>query len=202
MAENPIVLTKGDGISLSKESGLSLQKDDAYSGEMCINLNWSQPTTPGAPGIDLDLCCLYELQDGTRGSVQALGNFFGNLAAPPYIALDGDDRTGETEGGENIRLDMANVRFIKRLLVFAYIYEGTPDWKTASPVVTLSCPGHRPVEVKMDEFSQTDRTCAIALLENHGNLTFRVRKEIQFFPGHAAMDAHYNWGIKWVPCKK
>lgn len=202
MKDNPIILDKGEGISLSKESGLSLAKGDAYSGELCINLNWSQPKEPNAPGIDLDLCCLYELQDGQIGSVQALGNFFGNLNEPPYLALDGDDRTGEIEGGENLRLNMDKVAFIKRLLVFAYIYEGTPDWKTANPVVTLTCPGHRDIVVKMDEFSQRERICAIALLENHGNVTFRVRKEIKFFPGHTALDAAYGWGIQWVPCKK
>ena len=202
MAENSIILTKGEGISLSKDSGLSLQKDDVYSGELRINLNWSQPTAPGAPGIDLDLCCLFELQDGSCGSVQALGNFFGSLTQPPYISLDGDDRTGESDGGENLRLNMEKVSFIKRLLVFAYIYEGTPDWKTANPVVTLTCPGHRDVIVKMDEYGQTERACAIALLENHGNVTFRVRKEIKFFPGHIAMDEYYHWGIQWVPCRK
>ena len=46
MADNSIVLTKGEGISLSKDGGLSLQKDDVYGGELRINLNWSQPTAP------------------------------------------------------------------------------------------------------------------------------------------------------------
>ena len=202
MKDNAIILDKGEGISLTKESGLSLAKGDSYSGELCINLNWNQPQTPGAPGIDLDLCCLFQLQDNRCGSVQALGNYFGSLSQPPYIALDGDDRTGEVEGGENLRLNMEKLPFIKRLLVFAYIYDGTPDWKTANPVVTLTCPGHRDVVVKMDEFNQTERLCAIALLENRDNVTFRVKKEIQFFSSHSAMDTHYGWGIKWVPSKK
>lgn len=202
MKEDSIILSKDEGISLSKEAGLSLGKEDAYSGELRINLNWNQPTEPGHPGIDLDLCCLYELKDGRKGAVQALGNLFGSVSAPPYLALDGDDRTGEVSDGENIRLDMANVKFIKRVLVFAYIYEGTPDWKTANPVVTLTCPGHKSVIVNMDEYSERDHICAIALLENHQDLTFKVKKEIKFFWDHVKLDEAYSWGLNWRPCRK
>ena len=53
----------------------------------------------GTSGIDLDLGCLYELNDGRKGAVQALGNAFGSLTNPPFISLDGDDRTGDSVGG-------------------------------------------------------------------------------------------------------
>ncbi|CAM5532179.1 Tellurium resistance OS=Streptomyces glaucescens OX=1907 GN=SGLAU_10870 PE=4 SV=1 [Streptomyces glaucescens] len=33
--------------------------------------------------VDLDLGCLYELQDGTKGVVQPLGGYFGDVNAPP-----------------------------------------------------------------------------------------------------------------------
>ncbi|MCD8520333.1 MAG: hypothetical protein LRY57_03425 [Alphaproteobacteria bacterium] len=49
-------------------------------------------------GIDLDLGCLYELQDGTRGALQAFGDKYGNFDAPPYISLSGDERTGNRAG--------------------------------------------------------------------------------------------------------
>ncbi|MCD8493989.1 MAG: hypothetical protein LRY39_00905 [Alphaproteobacteria bacterium] len=51
-------------------------------------------------GVDLDLGCLYEMQDGTRGALQAFGEKFGNLNAPPYITLSGDERTGNKEGND------------------------------------------------------------------------------------------------------
>jgi len=71
-----------------------------------VNLNWSQGAPPkktgflaklagaGSGAVDLDLGCLYELADGSKGVVQALGNSFGSLTSPPYISLDGDDRSG------------------------------------------------------------------------------------------------------------
>ena len=47
-------------------------------------------------GVDLDVGCLYELQDGSRGALQAFGKKFGRLDAPPYIALSADERTGDS----------------------------------------------------------------------------------------------------------
>ena len=98
-----ISLVKGQKISLEKKSPEGL-------GEILINLNWnSQPVKQGffggSSGIDLDLGCLYELKDGRKGVVQALGNAFGSLNQPPYISLDGDDRTGAVKTGENLRIN-------------------------------------------------------------------------------------------------
>src|SRR5690606_40105293 len=61
-------------------------------------------------GVDLDLGCLYELADGSKGVIQALGNSFGALNTPPYIHLDGDDRTGSSTGGENMHINRSEER--------------------------------------------------------------------------------------------
>lgn len=79
-------------------------------GEILINLNWSQPARRGlfsraSQPIDLDLGCLFELTNGSKGAVQALGNSFGSLSQAPFISLDGDDRSGESAGGENLRIN-------------------------------------------------------------------------------------------------
>lgn len=62
---------------------------------MRVNLNWQvrkQFTGWGSKlgraianhaDLDLDLCALYELTDGRKGVVQALGNAFGALGQPP-----------------------------------------------------------------------------------------------------------------------
>lgn len=96
-----VILQKGQKVNLSKGNG-----------EILINLNWSQPERSGwgrQNGIDLDLGCLYELWDGRKGTVQALGNAFGSLINPPYISLDGDDRTGTSTDGENLRVNSAMI---------------------------------------------------------------------------------------------
>ena len=85
-------------INLTKGNKVNLQKSAKGLGEILIYLNWnSQPASGGFlksllggnKGIDLDLGCLYELNDGTKGAVQALGNSFGSLKEAPYIMLDG-----------------------------------------------------------------------------------------------------------------
>ena len=50
----------------------------------------------------------------------------------------------------------------------------------------------------MDEYSSSDKMCAIAMLENNNNETFSVEKLVRFFPNHAQMDSAYGWGLKWV----
>ena len=100
-------------ISLEKGKKVNLQKKERTGlGEILVNLNWnSRPRNQGffaslmggGKGIDLDLGCLYELKNGRKGAVQALGNAFGSLKEPPYIALDGDDRTGAVTTGAHRR---------------------------------------------------------------------------------------------------
>ena len=94
----------------------------------------------GGQGIDLDLGCLFELKDGRKGVVQALGNAFGSLNQPPYIALDGDDRTGAVTTGENLRIDGNQIALFKRILVYTFIYEGVANWQQADATVTIKYP--------------------------------------------------------------
>ena len=91
---------------------------------------------------------------------------------------------------------------IKRVLVYTFIYEGAANWQTANGVVTLRYPGNEDVIVRMDEYNNARRMCAIALLENNGDDGFTVEKQVTFFDGHPQMDKAYNWGLRWVPGRK
>ena len=191
-----VELKKGQKVNLKKKVPI---------GEILINLNWDQPKKRFlfAPRpIDLDLGCLYELKNGRKGTVQALGKAFGNLNAEPWIALDGDDRTGASAAGENLRINGAKIPDIQRVLVYTFIYEGAANWQTANGVVTLRYPGNEDVIVRMDEYNNARRMCAIALLENNGDDGFSVEKQVSFFDGHAQMDKAYGWGMRWVPGRK
>ncbi len=193
-----IVLQKGQKVSLEKRGGAL--------GEILINLNWKQPQQKsffgGGKNIDLDLGCLYELWDGSKSTVQALGNKFGSLTYAPYIALDGDDRTGLSLDGENLRINGNMVSKIKRILVYTFIYEGAANWSEAQGVATVKCPGNRDIIVKMDEYGSSKKMCAIAYLENKIGDTLSVEKVVRFFSGHEEMDRAYNWGLRWVPGRK
>ena len=75
---------------------ISLEKTAAGFGEIKVNLNWNQGTSGLLGGflgkrgaIDLDLGCLFEMQDGFKGAVQALGNRFGDLREEPLHPADG-----------------------------------------------------------------------------------------------------------------
>lgn len=139
-ARSPVVTPEGEAgsqkVSLSKITPekrgdkISLEKRRARDfGRVYVNLNWHrQPAGeparkfigkllgPSAPrGVDLDLGCQYELSDGRKGVVQALGEAWGSIDNRPYICLDGDDRTGSDEGGENMYVNGDRFDQIRRI---------------------------------------------------------------------------------------
>lgn len=199
-----VELRKGQKVNLDKQQGHSY-------GEILINLNWNQTIQAkkgffasllgGHSAIDLDLGCLYELKNGQKGCVQALGNAFGSLQREPYISLDGDDRTGANSNGENLRVNGSMVSQIKRILVYTFIYEGAANWQQANGVVTVKCPGSQDIIVRMDEYNTIQKMCAIAMIENV-NDSFSIEKIVRFFDGHAAMDRAFGWGMRWTPGRK
>jgi len=200
-----------EGVSLSKVTltkaspGISLEKSTGASGQMRVNLNWNQGSGGGlfkkTKAIDLDLGCLFELTDGTKGVVQALGNSFGSTTSAPWVKLDGDDRSGANTGGENLLINLDQLASIKRILVFAFIYEGTPSWEKADGVVTLFPQGAAPIEVRLDEHSGT-RSCAIALLTNQGG-NLHIQREVKYINGaQRELDSAYGFGLNWQAGKK
>ena len=198
-------------ISLEKGKKVNLKKGGtAGLGEILVNLNWNAKPAKkglfgvfsGGQGIDLDLGCLFELKDGRKGVVQALGNAFGSLTQPPFIALDGDDRTGAVTTGENLRIDGNRIAFFKRILVYTFIYEGVANWQQADATVTIKYPGAEDLIIKMDSYNSNHAMCGLALLENINDETFSVEKLVQFFPGHQALDAAFGWGMRWQAGRK
>jgi tellurite resistance protein TerA len=200
-------MTGPSGVSLNKvtltkaKPGISLTKSTGASGQLRINLNWNQGKGGGlfkkSSAIDLDLGCLYELQDGSKGVVQALGNSFGDLNKPPYIFLDGDDRSGTATGGENLLVNLDQLGTIKRVVVFAFIYDGVPAWDKADGVVTLFPQGSDPIEVRLDEHSGS-RMCSIATLTNEGG-NLAIHREVKYIKGgQRQLDEAYGWGMNWT----
>lgn len=191
---------------------VSLTKQGSVSGLMRVNLNWNaRPVPPGSffrkpePPLDLDLGCLYEFTDGTKGVVQALGNAF--RAGPqgvdePVIWLDGDDRSGRKTDGENLFVNLGYASQIRRIMVFALIYEGAPNWAEADAVVTLHPVAGPEVEVHLDDPRDGARICGIAMLESRGG-DLSVRREVNYLNGgQRALDEAYGWGMQWTVGRK
>ncbi|MEC1180222.1 Tellurium resistance [Metasolibacillus meyeri] len=198
-----------------KGQSINLTKSQQGIGEILVNLNWNQQPakaskgflaslfgTSSNSGIDLDLGCLFELTDGSIGCVQALGNAFGSLQTAPFIGLDGDDRTGTNSAGENLRINGNKVFDIKRVLVYTFIYEGIANWSEADGIVTINYGAGPSIEVRLDEHRNGKNMCAIAMIENVNNETFKVERLVEYFTGHSDMDKAYNWGLSWRAGRK
>lgn len=199
----------GGKIQLTKSSpSISLTKSGAASGSMRLNLRWSSGGGGGffrkKEAIDLDLGCLYEFADGSKGVVQALGKAFtaGTAAGRPIIRLDGDDRSGSGTAGENLHVDLSRTDDIRRILFFAFIYDGVPNWAAADGVVTVHPQSGPEIETRLDETSDKARMCAIALLERHGGDLVLQRENRYINGGQRLLDETYGWGLRWTTGSK
>jgi tellurite resistance protein TerA len=204
---SPVSLSK---VTLTKSApSVSLTKHGGAAGTLRVNLNWD--VKPPARGLfkknvqlDLDLGCLYEFADGTKGVVQALGDSFvaGDRSGRRLIRLDGDDRSGGVSTGENLFVELGDVSLIKRVLVFALIYEGAANWADAKGVATLFPVGAQPIEVLLDDSRDGARICAIAMISNE-NGEIVVRREVNYLDGaQRALDEAYGWGMNWTRGRK
>lgn len=203
--KKPISLSK---VILDKtKSRVSLEKRTEGFGEIRINLNWNrenQSTSKrgslfgggGKAGVDLDVGCLYEQHDGTISAIQALGNLLGSFRSDPYIELKGDDRTGAISDGEWLHINGQQWQTFKRILVYAFIYEGAPNWSKTDGSVTIYVPNEPPLEIRLIEEGNSLRMCAVVLLENV-NGALQVNREVRYFKGHQEMDQFYHWGLNW-----
>ena len=202
----PIRLEK---ITLDKKTpSISLEKKAQGFGEIVVNLNWNQGS--GGKGffgrltsrkIDLDLGCLFKLSDGRPGAVQALGGNFGSLQQPPYIQRMGDDRSGASAAGEFLHINGQQWGQLDRVLVFAMIYEGAPNWAETDAVVTIAIPGQPTLELRVDSHRNDQRMCALAMLENQGG-NIKVTKLVEYFADHRVLDQAYGFGLRWVAGSK
>ena len=196
-------------VSLTKnERTVSIKKDDGRFGRILVNLNWNQSKSGGfmgfgKTGIDLDLGAMIEFQNGTKGIVQALGNNFGDYVGEPFIKLRADDRSGSSTDGEWLEINGDEWRNFKRILIFAFIYEGVASWQETDGVIRVMVPNQPEVEVRMNELGTTskDLMCAVATLENQGG-QIRVVREVSFFTNHEPMDQAYGFGFRWRAATK
>ncbi|WP_329223679.1 TerD domain-containing protein [Streptomyces sp. NBC_01485] len=213
----PVRLTK---VTLTKAApSVSLTKQGGTSGTLHVNLNWQTRKQFSGWGsklgratalhndLDLDLCALYELTDGRKGVVQALGNAFGALHQPPYIHLDGDDRTGAQASGENLTVNLDRRNDLRRILVFVTIYEGARSFADLHATVTLRPQFGAPIDFSLDECTVPSTVCALALITNHGGDLVVQREARYLVPERGVspqrtVDHAYGWGMNWTPGRK
>lgn len=213
----PVRLSK---VTLTKAApSVSLTKQGGTSGAMRVNLNWEVRKQFSGWGnkrgravamhadLDLDLCALYELADGRKGVVEALGNAYGSLQRPPYIHLDGDDRTGASTSGENLTVNLDHIKDFRRILVFVTIYEGARSFADLHATVTLQPQHGAAIDFSLDECTVPSTVCALALITNTGG-DLVVQREVRYLvpdrgvSPQRTVDRVYGWGMNWTPGRK
>lgn len=208
-----IILEKGGDthrINLEKSGG------KPFEGEIKINLNWSKGGLLSRflnGAVDLDLGCFYELNDGKkrlidglqfshgRGGSRNLQTRQGCYTMEPYIWHMGDDRGGGASSGENILINPAGVPYIKRVIIYTFIFEGVAKWSETNAVVKVSVPGNEDVIVEMGQQYSSKRFCAIAELDFDKN-SISVKKLVTFHDSHSDCDKAYGWGFNYKPGTK
>lgn len=212
-------------VTLTKRrQGVSLGTGGSAGGSLRVNLSWQMRTSefgdrrepifqrpfslnlfkpqliqaqgPAMVNVDLDLACMYELKNGTKGVVQPLGDFLGSFNEAPYIQLSGDDRFGSASG-ETMQINMDKRDEFRRLLLFVYIYDGTPAFDRTHAVVTLFPSSGPSIEIPLNERAPQARSCAVVLIENRKGELF-VRREVRYVYGfQSELDRLYGWGLNW-----
>ena len=181
-----------------------MQFQKTESGAVKILLKWSND----AP-VDLDLGCYYELRNGKRCLIDPLQFMGGNggpkdsitmqgcYTYPPYIWHTGDDRGNNTSSQETIIVNSKGLLAIRRIVVYAYIYEGVGKWRETDAVVNIVKNGHETVTVRMGEVSDTRRFCAIAQLDFDKDSSVTVKRLVTFHDNHSECDRKYGWGFNY-----
>ncbi|MCB9990360.1 MAG: Tellurium resistance protein TerA [Rhodospirillales bacterium] len=157
-------------------------------------------------GVDLDLGCLYELQNGERGCLQAFGGQHGAYKQEPYISLSEDDRTGDDDDDDDGEDEVMMVNGpkwpeIKRMLVYLYIYGGANDWAQVKPQLQIRVPNEKPMVVTLHTYKSELALCAVAGLENVRN-GIKLTNYTEYYPGHAEMDRAFGYGLQWADGEK
>jgi tellurite resistance protein TerA len=195
-ATPPVSLNK---VTLKKNQSVSLEKKSDNFGEITVNLNWNQ--TGAMSAMDLDIGCLFELAGGRPGAIQALGKNFGDYFYAPWIELMGDDRSGNISEGETLRINGQHWPSIRRIMIFASIYDGAPNWSSTDAQITIRAPGQDDIVVELDEYSRYHRVCAVASIDNIGGAV-RITKHVTFHGDEEMLDHAYGFGLRWTAGSK
>jgi tellurite resistance protein TerA len=176
---------------------VSLTKGGGGRDIIHINLNWDAGKKNwwgGGEDADLDLGCMFELANRNKGVIQPLGGYFGDQLDAPYILLDKDDRSGAAADGENMRIYRPEL--IRRVLIFAMIYEGAANFTTVNGRVTIKDLEGNEILIRCDAPDTQHTFCAVCMITMTGD-SVQITKEERYFKNASECDSHYNFGFQW-----
>ena len=193
-----ISLTKVNLDKRGETAKISLRKDIANT--IHVNLNWNQQAKRGflgmsTPAADLDLGCMFELEDGDKGVFQALGGKMGQKGQYPFIYIDKDDRSGAAVNGENLYIERPDL--IKRVLIFTFIYEGARNgFQEVEGRMKMTDPAGNEITLALNNPDSKRTFCAVAMIQKTGG-EISIRKEELYYEHHGQADQHFGFGFRW-----
>jgi tellurite resistance protein TerA len=183
---------------LTKEQpNVSLVKQHDY-GRIRVNLNWSNPNPDSA--IDLDVAAFVRLKNQKKTGVEALSRLFGDYDNVPYVALEGDDRSGENSHGEWLLINGSHWQQIDEVLIYAFIYSGASNWQNTLATITIHIPGQPPITTRLTEGGENMPVSVIARLINVDG-AIKVERINQYFDDRESIDKAFGWGLEWHSTK-
>ena len=189
-------------IDLKKDSK---GKNDLTGITVHANLNWKQPKKGlvskffASDPPDLDLGCMYKLKTGNIGIIQPLGNAFGSKGTEPFILLDKDDRTGDSDDGENMVVYRPDL--IRRIIFFAFIYKGAQNFVSVGGHMRFQISNGETVTLKLDNPDNSSKFCVAAMIENN-NGVLTIHKTETYCNSHQQAARHYKFDFEWNIQKK
>ena len=140
----------------------------------------------------------------TKGTIHANLNWNQWVKAGIFgshsIDLDlADDRTGDSQNGEN--MFFTRPELIELAVIFTFIYEGAPNWNATDASVTLKQIGNPDIEIHLGNTSSRERFCVIATLEND-SVQLKVTRKEQYLKGHREIDQAFGFGFRWTAGRK
>jgi tellurite resistance protein TerA len=193
-----ISLTKVNLDKRGETAKISLRKDIANT--IHVNLNWNQQAKRGflgmsTPAADLDLGCMFELEDGNKGVFQALGRNMGQKGQYPFIYIDKDDRSGAAVNGENLYIERPDL--IKRVLIFTFIYEGARNgFQEVEGRMKMTDPAGNEITLALNNPDSKRTFCAVAMIQKIGS-EISISKEELYYEHHGQADGHFGFGFRW-----
>ncbi len=183
-------------ISLTKDQPISFKKRD--HGIMLLTASWDLGSTRG---VDIDLVCIYETDEGVKGTVQGLGDEFGRLGKAPYVLLHNDERNA---GSEVMEVNLARVHQLRRLTFFVYAYSGASTLaKVKNARVTIQHPDYsEPIVVVLGTVKT--RSCALVEINiDPATGAQELTEVVQPINGtHLEVDRVFGWNIDWRSASK
>lgn len=122
---------------------------------------------------DYDMCCVYEMLDGTTGIIDSKIDLFGDYDNFPFVNVDKDDKSGNSVDGETITVNGNKLSEFNKIVIYARISDWSDNWNKTDSKIICKFGSNLNEEIIMNEFEETDNIYGIiSIILNDGYYEF------------------------------